>query len=264
MVIKKNYFWTQLTLLNFFVSFVYLFIYLPIIVLIVFSFNSVAFPYRWVSFSTMWYQQLFNSPEILQAFKNSLIVASCSVLLSLTLGLLWVFYGVQSKLDRRWTSIFYVNLMVPEIILALGLLTLFTTCTISLGLVTLIAAHTVLGLGYTIPILSSRFYELDYSIIEASFDLGASVNQTFLKVFVPALLPAVFAAGLLVFIMSFDDFLISFFCAGSTAQTLPLYIFAMIRGGISPVINALSTLLLLLSSLMVLLFSLFKVRTRIF
>lgn len=141
---------------------------------------------------------------------------------------------------------------------------LFTYFAVPSGLFALIAAHTVLGFGYVVPILASRFNELDYSIIEASLDLGASLNQTFVKIVIPLLLPALIAAGLLVFIISFDDFLLAFFCAGTSAQTLPLYIFALIRTGISPLINALSTLLLLMSSIGLLIFCSLKSKIRIF
>jgi spermidine/putrescine transport system permease protein len=241
----------------------YTFLYAPIVVLIIFSFNSVAFPYRWVEFSTHWYQELFQSTEIWQVTKNSLIVASASSILSMILALLFVFYGTQSRL-RSSGFLFYINLMVPEIILALGLLILFTYCSVPFGLTTLICGHTVLGLGFAVPMISARFSEVDYSVIEASLDLGASLNQTFFRVIIPILIPALIAAGLLVFIISLDDFLISFFCAGSTAQTLSLYIFAMIRTGISPTINALSTILLLISSTVVLLFSFLQVKARLF
>lgn len=246
-----------------FIFSVYTFLYAPIVVLIIFSFNSVAFPYRWVGFSTQWYVELFQSNEILQATKNSLIVACTSSLLSMLLALLFVFYGAQSKI-RSSEFLFYINLMVPEIILALGLLILFTYCKVQLGLITLIAGHTVLGLGFAIPMISARFAEIDYSVVEASLDLGATLNQTFVRVIIPMLMPVMIAVGLLVFIISLDDFLISFFCAGSTAQTLSLYIFAMIRSGISPTINALSTILLLTSSLIVLLFSFLQVKVRLF
>jgi spermidine/putrescine transport system permease protein len=229
----------------------------------VFSFNNVAFPYHWVEFTMRWYRELFQSPIIWQAFKNSMIVALSSMLLSLTMGVLFIFYSAQSRL-RFAKVLFYANLMVPEIVLAVGLLLLFTFLKIPLGLQTLVAGHTVLGLGYVVPILMARFTEIDYSIIEASLDLGATVHQTFFKIVIPLLAPALLAAGLLVFVISLDDFLISFFCAGSSTQTLSLYIFAMIRTGVSPTINALSTLLLLLSSIIILLFSSLNIRMRIF
>lgn len=245
------------------VALTFLFIYTPIMVLILFSFNKVAFPYRWVGFSWHWYIELLGSEEIWSVVKNSCIVAACSVILSLTMGILLVFYTLQSKL-RHCLSLFYANLLFPEIMVAVGLLLLFTFFSIPTGLISLIAGHTVLGLGYVVPILSARFAEIDPALIEASLDLGASINQTFLRVIVPLFIPALVAAGLLVFVISFDDFLIAFFCAGTESQTLPLYIFATIRTGISPILNALSTLLLLLSSLLVLIFCWLQSKIRIF
>ncbi|MGB8468174.1 MAG: ABC transporter permease [Candidatus Babeliales bacterium] len=240
----------------------YAFLYLPIIILIIFSFNKVAFPYRWVGFTGAWYTQLFNSPEIWNATYNSFVVATSSALLSVGLGLLWVFYGYQAHMGRM-NKIFYLNLFVPELIFAFGLLVLFTYSKVMLGLATLIVGHTILGLGYVVPLLRARFDELDTNIIEASFDLGAGVHQTFFKIVVPLLFPTVLASFLLVFIISLDDFLIAFFCAGSSVQTLSLYIFAMVRSGVSPAINALSTILLLLSSVLVFIVSLVSGRAKI-
>lgn len=241
----------------------FMFIYLPIVVLVLFSFNEVAFPYRWVGFSWNWYAELMQSEEIWQVVKNSCIVACSSVVLSLTMGIFLVFYTSHSRL-RLFLSLFYANLFFPEIMLAVGLLLLFTFCSIPQGLITLIVGHTVLGLGYVVPILSTRFNEVDPALIEASLDLGASINQTFFRIVVPLLVPALIAAGLLVFVISFDDFLIAFFCAGTEAQTLPLFIFATIRTGISPLLNALSTLLLVVSSLLVLIFCWLQSKIRIF
>jgi len=124
----------------------------------------------------------------------------------------------------------------------------------------LIVGHTLLGLGYVIPIVHSRFIELDESLIEASYDLGATQRQTFFRVVLPLLMPALIASGLLVFIISLDDFIISFFCAGASVQTLPLYIFAVIRTGASPMINALSTIMLICSSFFVVLLSFLHIK----
>ncbi|OQA35324.1 MAG: Inner membrane ABC transporter permease protein YdcV [Candidatus Dependentiae bacterium ADurb.Bin331] len=241
----------------------YIFLYVPIAVLIIFSFNSVAFPYTWHSFSLKWYAELMQSPVIWDAFKNSLIVATGSALLSLLLGVLFVFYSAQSKMKFLLSS-FFANLMVPEIILSVGLLTFFTFFAVPLGLVTLIVGHTILGLGYVVPLLSGRFKEIDYSLIEASLDLGASLNQTFMKVILPLLMPAIISSTLLVFIISLDDFLLSFFCAGSSVQTLSLYIFATIRTGVSPTLNALSTVLFVVSSGLILLLASSKIRAKLF
>ena len=139
----------------------------------------------------------------------------------------------------------------------------FRLFSLPLGLVTLVFAHSVLGLSVTVPILYARFLELDVKLSEASFVLGANATQTFFKVTLPLMLPTAITTALLVFILSFDDFILSYFCAGSTAQPLSLYILSMIRSGISPIVNALSAVLLTLSSLLVITFFSLKTRKRI-
>lgn len=244
------------------VAVTYLFLYIPLGILVTFSFNSIAFPYRWESFSLRWYYALFQSSEILHATLNSLIVALCAVVLSLVIGLLFVLWNAQRKNDVL-LGFFYPNLVVPEIVLSVGLLGFFIFFNVPLGLTAVIVGHTLLGLGYTIPILDARVASLDYRLVEASLDLGATQRQTFFKIIVPVMIPSLVAAGLLVFILSLDDFLIAFFCAGTSAQTLSLYIFAMIRSGVSPVINALATCMVVVSSILVVIFSSLRVRTRV-
>lgn len=239
-----------------FVGSVYLFLYIPIIVLILFSFNSSGI--SWNSFTLKWYYDLFQSPEIWAAFSTSLIVSVSAVVLSLTLGVFLV-WGLSEKFSFL-ISIFYSAMMIPSIVIAVGLLVFFDFFSIPLGLTTLIAGHTLLGLGFAIPIIYSRYLELDNQIIEASLDLGASNWQTFVNLIVPFLSPALISAAFSVFIVSLDDLLISFFCAGSSSQTLSLYIFGKIRSGVHPMINALSTLILIVSSLLVLSLSLVKIK----
>ena len=189
----------------------YLFLYIPIFVLIIFSFNNNAYTHSWVGFTTHWYTDLFTSTEVWYALKNSLVIASASVVLSLTLGSTLIFFGSRSAV-KRLLLLFYGSLAMPEIVLAVGLLSLFSFFSVSLGTITLIVGHTLLGLGYVIPILHGRFVELDVHLIEASYDLGATQRQTFFNIVLPLLAPALVAAGLLVFIISLDDFIISFFC----------------------------------------------------
>lgn len=250
---RASYFW-PIAVAGF-----YFFLYLPIFVLVVFSFNDNAFTQNWVGFTTDWYADLCESTEVWHALKNSLLIALSAVCLSLTLGSTLIFFGSRLVVQRL-LLLFYGSLAMPEIVLAVGLLSLFSFFAVSLGATTLIVGHTLLGLGYVIPILHSRFVELDVSLIEASYDLGATKRQTFFRVVLPLLAPALIAAGLLVFIISLDDFIISFFCAGASVQTLPLYIFSVIRTGASPMINALSTIMLIVSSLLVLLFSFVQVK----
>jgi spermidine/putrescine transport system permease protein len=249
-----------------FVIATYLFLYIPIAVLIAFSFNEAAFPAPWQGLSLRWYRELYTSVYLWKAFYTSLIVAVCATILSLTMGVSLLFYHMQGGRIDRFVGLFYANLIIPEVVLAVGLLSFFTFLSVPLGIPTLIIAHTVLGLGYVVPIIYARFRELDYRLIEASLDLGASFTQTFFNIVLPLLRPALLVGGLLVFIISFDDFVLSYFCAGSSAQTLSLYILSMLRSGVSPVVSALSTVLLALSSLLVVLYYSLstRARTRIF
>lgn len=242
----------------------YTFLYVPIIVLLVFSFNTEGFPSPWKSFTWKWYQELFQATYLWQSFLNSLIVAISSTALSLSMGVFLIFYAALGGRIGKFLNLFYGNLVIPETVLAVGLLGFFSFLSIPLGLMTLIVAHTVLSLGFVIPLVYARFLELDHRMTEASLVLGATPVQTFFKVTLPLLTPTLIASGLLVFIISFDDFILSYFCAGSTAQTLSLYILSMLRSGISPLVNALSAFLLILSSLFVFLFFSLKARSRLF
>lgn len=244
----------------------YLFLYVPLIVLLAFSFNTESFPSPWKGFTLKWYRELFQATHLWASFLNSLIVAICSTVISLTMGVFLIFYAAQGGRIGKFLVLFYGNLVIPETVLAVSLLGFFTLVSIPLGLTTLVLAHTVLGLGFVIPIIYARFLELDYRMTEASLVLGATPVQTFFKVTLPLLRPSLIVTGLLVFIISFDDFILSYFCAGSTSQTLSLFILSMLRSGISPIVNALSAVLLLFSTLLVLLFFTFskKTRTRIF
>ncbi|QVL57182.1 MAG: ABC transporter permease [Simkaniaceae bacterium] len=241
----------------------YLFLYLPILILIVFSFNTKSFPSPWDQFTFKWYHELFNSSALWRSFSNSLIVACISTSLSLLMGIFLIFFRAQGGRVQKALPLFYGNLIIPETMLAISLLSYFTLFKIELGMPTLIVAHTVLGLGFVIPILYTRYLQLDNRLTEASEALGASSFQTFIKITLPLLKPTLMAAGLLIFILSFDDFILSYFCAGTSVQTLSLYLLSMLRSGISPIVNALSTILLLLSALLVMLFFSPKIRSRI-
>lgn len=227
----------------------YTFLYLPIVLLVLFSFNSGALNYRWEGLTLEWYRELFQSVEAWAAVKNSLVVASSSVFLSVSMGSLLVFFLPRLWLDR-YLVFFYANLAVPEIVIAVGLLSLFYFFSIPLGITSLIAGHTLIGLGYVVPMVYGRFVELDTRLMEASLDLGATPVQTFFKVVLPLMSSALIASGMLVFTVSLDDFIFAFFCAGASAQTLPIYIFSMLRSGASPEVTALSTLLLLVGALL--------------
>ncbi|MCX7653324.1 MAG: ABC transporter permease [Fervidobacterium sp.] len=223
-----------------------LFFYIPIFVLVVFSFNSSKSP-EWTGFSMRWYYQLFTSSEhIWRTFVNSMVVGISASLFSViigTLGAIAVYLGSERFRKLMWTTT-YIPFVVPDIIIGVSLLIFFTTIRLKLSLFTIFLAHVTFSIPYTMMIILTRLQDFDKSIIEASYDLGATKFITLRKVIIPVALPGVIAAFFMAFTLSIDDFVITFFVAGPGSTTLPLQIFSMVRFGISPVINAISTLLL--------------------
>jgi len=242
-----------------FVALIFLFLYIPVFIIVLFSFNKSPLAYTWTGFTFDWYRQLFAQKQIWICLLNSIIVAGSAVFLSITAGTFFI-WGLVSRYNGLM-SLFYATMMIPDVMIAASLLTFFTFFSVPLGFPSLIVGHTLIGLGLAVPIIYSRFVEIDNQIIEASMNLGATQWQTFKKIILPFLKPSMLSAAISVIILSLDDFVISFFCAGADSQTLSLYIFSIIRTGASPVINALSTLILLFSTLFVLFVRLFKIRT---
>ena len=240
------------------------FLYIPIVILVVFSFNTKKFPSPWDSFTLRWYKELFNSEELWSSFFTSLIVSLVTTFLCLLLSTLLLYFRANGGKIKKAIPLFYGNLVIPESLFAISLLSYFTFFDVPLGFTTLIIAHTVLSLGFAIPILYTRYQQLDKRLIEASLSLGASSFQTFYRIILPFLKPAMIATALLVFILSFDDFILSYFTAGTNVQTLSLYLLSMLRTGISPIINALSVFVLLLSSILILFFFSPKIRNKAF
>lgn len=252
MFLIKNFFsklWQPL-----FLCFVYTFLYLPIVVLAVFSFNDSAVTAKWVGFSLRWYRELLYNPELLTSFQTSLIVALAATLLSLILGSTFVFASMWWK-GAAMFNIFYINIVLPDIILAISVLSMFVFFNLPIGYGSLITGHTLLALGFVIPILRVRFAELDPVLTEASLDLGATYSQTFVRVHLPLMFPSLLASALLAFTLSLDDFLISFFCSSPSVQTLSVYVYSLARTGIDPTINAISTGFIVVSSVIIVIIS---------
>lgn len=157
----------------------FVFLYTPILVLFVFSFNSKPFPAPWDSFTFSWYQELFNSEDLWRSFKNSLIVASSSTTLSITMGILLIFLRASGGRISKFIPLFYGTLIIPETVLAVSLLSFFSIFHVPLGLPTIVVSHAMLGLGFVIPIVYTRYLELDPKLQEASLILGASPRKTF-------------------------------------------------------------------------------------
>ena len=223
------------------------FFYLPIVVLVANSFNPARFSSRWQGFSLVWYRRLFESPEVWQALKNTLIVAVTVTAVSVVLGTLAAFAlhrYAASRLQRVHYTLIYAPLVVPEILMGIGLLMFFVAAGVPLGLVTIILAHVTFCVSFVAMTVLGRLQDFDFSVVEAARDLGAGWGRIVRRVLVPMLMPGIAAGALLAFTLSVDDFVITFFVAGPGSTTLPLRIYSMIKFGAPPMINALSTLLL--------------------
>jgi spermidine/putrescine transport system permease protein len=225
-----------------FAGLVYLFLYAPIMVLIFFSFNSTKSTQVWTGFSTQWYGELIRDGSVLNAFKLSLIGTLTALALSR--------YDFRGKTFAD--SAIYAATVMPEIVVGVSLLVFFVAATVELGIVTIIIAHVAFCISFVTIVVRARLSGMDRSVEEAAQDLGATPVQTFLRVTLPLILPGVMAGALLAFTLSFDDFVITFFVAGVGSSTLPLKIYSMIKFGVSPVINALSTVVMVSTMILIL------------
>lgn len=222
------------------------FLYLPIVTLIVLSFNAGELTTIWGGFSAKWYGVVLANDDILRATRNSLITATTASTVG-TLAALAAALGIARASPTRRAlaeGLLGLPLLVPEIVTAVALLMTFVIVGLPLGLTSVIVAHTVFCIPFAYYPISSRLDALDPALMEAASDLYASHWQRFVRVELPLLAPGVFAGALLAFISSFGDFVITYFVAGPGATTLPVYVYGMIRVGVTPEVNALSAILL--------------------
>ena len=226
----------------------YLFLYVPLAVVVVFSFNDSKLNAEWVGFTFDWYRKLFGNEEMLKAARNSLFIAVVASALATILGTMAgiAMHRYRSKLLPFMTL---TPVAMPEILLGVSLLIFFISVfgDESLSLGTVILAHTTFCIGFVAIIVRARLAGMDESIFEAARDLGATPWQTFRLVTLPLIMPGVIAGALMAFTLSIDDFVITFFTAGAGVPTLPLTIYTMIKIAVTPEVNALSTLLMLLT-----------------
>lgn len=225
----------------------YMFLYIPIIVLVVFSFNDSKLNAVWTGFSLKWYKSLASNAGILEAMKNSLLIAVASTILSVMIGTLAAvgMYRYNFKGKSLVDGMLYIPLVIPEIVMGIALLAFFSMANFSMGIGTLILAHVTFSVSYVVAVVRARLDGFDKSVEEAAADLGATPAQTFFAVTLPIIAPGVIAGGLLAFTLSLDDMIISFFVAGPNSMTLPLKVFSMVKFGVTPEINALSTIIML-------------------
>lgn len=225
---------------------VYLFLYLPIIVVIVFSFNTSKMNITFQGFTIDWYFKMFSNRLLIESFQNTLIVAFFSTIFSVVIGTLCAvgLYKFESRLKNVISSSLYIPIVIPEIVFGIALLVFFSSLKIPTSMFTLIVSHITFSLPFVVITVRSRMAGFDPSILEAAKDLGAGEVSTFMRVTLPMLMPGVIAGGMLALTLSLDDVIISFFMAGTESTTLPLKILGMVRKGVSPDVNALSTLMI--------------------
>jgi spermidine/putrescine transport system permease protein len=229
------------------------FLYLPIVTLVVLSFNINELTTIWTGASTRWYVAVLENDAILQAARNSLVVAACATLVATVIATAAALGVVRSGPVHRAAveNLLGLPLLVPEIVTAVALLMLFVVGSVPLGLVSVVLAHTVFCIPFAYYPIKSRLASLDPALMEAASDLYASQWRCFVRIELPLLGPGIFAGALLAFISSLGDFVITFFVSGPGATTLPVYIFGMIRTGVTPEVNALSAVFLLVSVAMI-------------
>jgi spermidine/putrescine transport system permease protein len=227
----------------------YAFLYVPIAVLMVLSFNRSGLPTAWGGFSTEWYGKLVANPKIQAAAWNSLVVATVSTLLATAIGTLLALGVERARPSPAREALLFAPMIIPDIVLAIALLSFFTLLKFTLGLHSIIMAHVVFNIAFVCAVVRARLKSFDWSLTEASHDLGATGLTTFRRITLPLIMPSVIAAALLAFTLSIDEFIIAYFTAGAgqSSTTLPMQIYAMIRFGVTPEINAMATIVILLS-----------------
>jgi spermidine/putrescine transport system permease protein len=226
---------------------VLVFLYLPVVILIVFSFNDSRFALEWKGFTLRWYNLLLHSPETGLALKNTLIVSLASTTISTLLGTL---LGIGLHLyrfpgKRALELIFYLPVIIPDIIMAIALLAFYVILHISLGVLSIILAHVAFQVSFVALVVRSRMQNFSTNVIEAARDLGAGHTRVLTEIILPLVKPGIVAGALIAFTLSVDDFLITYFTAGVGSSTLPIRIYSMVKRGVTPDVNALSTLVLL-------------------
>jgi spermidine/putrescine transport system permease protein len=229
---------------------VYAFLHLPVLVLVVFSFNDSKFSVDWAGFTMDWYHRLLERPDILQGLKASLIVGGASTVISAVLGTMIALALARHRFRGRtaFEGFLYVPIVTPEIVVGISLLLLFALVKIPLGLTTIIIAHVAFCLSFVVIVVLARLEGMDRTLEEAAMILGADEVTTFWKVTVPQLWPGILSGALLAFTMSFDDFVITSFVSGSGSSTLPIVVYGMVRRNVEPSINAISTIILLVTT----------------
>lgn len=224
-------------------------IYLPIAVLVVNSFNTSKYGVNWKGFTFKWYDKLWHNEGLMGAATHSLTIAIVAASIATIIGTLAAvaLHRYQFKGKAVLSSMVFISMLTPDIVMAISLLIIFITLGIQLGFISLLLAHITFCLPFVIVAVYSRLKGFDMKMLEAARDLGATESRVFWKIILPLALPAVASGWLLSFTLSLDDVIVSAFVTGPGYEILPLKVYSMVRVGVSPEVNAISTLLLVVS-----------------
>ena len=240
---KKPALWLRI-----YTFFAYIFIYFPILVLIIFSFNTQRLNIHWEGFTLSWYKVLFQDQQILLATQNTLMIAFISTLVATVIGTMAALAMHRYRFPLYSTSetLMYVPIVIPEVVMGISLLVFFVLIKFTLGLVTITLSHIAFNIPFVALVVRARLHGYDNAIDEAAMDLGANELTTFWRVTLPTIMPGVLSGAMLALTLSLDDYVITYFTAGPGSTTLPLRVYSMVRFVVTPEINALSTLWVLI------------------
>ncbi|KTD35138.1 ABC transporter permease subunit [Legionella israelensis] len=232
---------------------IYALLYLPILILIIYSFNKARFSLQWHGFSLQWYKELIQDTGLWQAFFHSVFLGLSASLVATVFGLLVCvrIFLYKNTAKRTLFIMLLLLIIIPDLVLGVALLIFFNVADISLGFLSLLIAHITFCIPFVILTISTRIQTLDANVYFSALDLGASKSTALLKILLPLLWPAILSAFLLCFTLSFDDVIISYFVAGPDFSILPLTIFSLVRTGVTPELNALCTFTFAISMLLV-------------
>jgi spermidine/putrescine transport system permease protein len=234
---------------------VFAFFYLPIAILILFSFNQSKLNIVWTGFTLEWYAALWRDRALVRTLQNSLIVAAATTGLSVVLGTAggWLLHRYRYRASTLLETLVFLPMIVPEVILGVSLLILFVTVGLQLGYTTIVISHVTFCFPFVMAAVQARLAGLDPSLEEAALDLGATPAQAFRKVLVPYLMPAIVSGALMAFTLSLDELIVTWFTASAGTRTLPLEIFGRVKKGLDPSLNAISTVFIVFTVAAVLL-----------
>lgn len=247
---------------NIYIFLVFLFLYIPIFYVIIFSFNTSKLNIVFESFTLKWYGSFFKNRALMEALTNTLIIGVVSTVISTIIGTIGAIGLSKYRFKGRGVidKLLYIPIVIPEVVLGIALLSIYSVLSVPLGLISLTLSHITFSIPFVVITVRARLAGFDKFLEEAAMDLGANRIVTFRKVTLPLIMPGVLSGAMLAFSLSIDDVVISFFTTGPGSTTLPLKIFSMVKTGVTPEVNALSTVIMIITITIIIINTAFQVK----